>query len=559
MRRKHFLLFFIGVVFAIKSSSQNRQIDSLLSLLPTLKNNDTAFVIALSNLSSQYSATGDYETAKSTLVKAIARCEQTHNKTRKIKRFRAVLLNHMGALFNLQDNYSSALEKYQAAKLAFKEINDSLGVAASFNSIGTIYRDQGQYEKSLEFYFKALQIMASAGKKKSASTIMGNIGVIYWYQGNYSKALEIQYKALKIRDSIGAKKEIGDSHLNLGLIYWHQFQYAEARKHFNTALKIYNEFQNKEGISLCYNNLGILSMEEGAKSKDLTLKKNLYEKSLEYYFKSLKIKEELNDRSGIATEFNNMGNTYFSQALIEKDEKLRKSLYLLTKKNHLKAIRIRRQISDKEGVASSLMNLGALDIKLKKFADAGKNLYAALEICKEVGSKSSLRDTYALLQELDSSLGNGRLAYDHFKLFVAYKDSLVNEDNTKTLVSSNLNYEFDKKQQAAKLEQEKKDALAKKEKEKQNIIILSVSVSLILILLLAILVFRNLLKKRAQNRIITQQKELVETQKIILEEKQKEILDSIRYAKRIQVALMPAETLIEKQLKKLQELNPKQN
>ena len=43
----------------------------------------------------------------------------------------------------------------------------------------------------------------------------------------------------------------------------------------------------------------------------------------------------------------------------------------------------------------------------------------------------------------------------------------------------------------------------------------------------------------------------VETQKQKVEEKQKEILDSIQYAKRIQVSLLPTEKYIDKTLKRL--------
>ena len=47
------------------------------------------------------------------------------------------------------------------------------------------------------------------------------------------------------------------------------------------------------------------------------------------------------------------------------------------------------------------------------------------------------------------------------------------------------------------------------------------------------------------------QKKQIQKQKLLVEEKQKEILDSIQYAKRIQQSLLPTEKYIEKSLKKL--------
>ena len=54
-----------------------------------------------------------------------------------------------------------------------------------------------------------------------------------------------------------------------------------------------------------------------------------------------------------------------------------------------------------------------------------------------------------------------------------------------------------------------------------------------------------------QKEIIESQKSQVESQKKIVEEKQMEILDSIRYAKRIQQAQLPSEKFISKILKKI--------
>jgi hypothetical protein len=53
------------------------------------------------------------------------------------------------------------------------------------------------------------------------------------------------------------------------------------------------------------------------------------------------------------------------------------------------------------------------------------------------------------------------------------------------------------------------------------------------------------------NKIITAQKMEVEQQKGLIEEKQKEIVDSINYARRIQRSILPTEKYIERNLKKL--------
>ncbi|MDO9001740.1 MAG: hypothetical protein Q7W45_18380, partial [Bacteroidota bacterium] len=68
-----------------------------------------------------------------------------------------------------------------------------------------------------------------------------------------------------------------------------------------------------------------------------------------------------------------------------------------------------------------------------------------------------------------------------------------------------------------------------------------------LVLILALFILRGYKQKQKANAIIITQKRLVD-------EKQKEILDSIHYAKRIQTALLPSEKYIEKSLQKLNKI-----
>ena len=102
-----------------------------------------------------------------------------------------------------------------------------------------------------------------------------------------------------------------------------------------------------------------------------------------------------------------------------------------------------------------------------------------------------------------------------------------------------MNFNFEKKEAALKAEQEKKDAVSR-------IVIYSVSGGFLVVLLLAVFIFRGYKQKKRANHIITEQK-------LIVEEKQKEIIDSINYAKRIQQSLLPTEKYIAKNLERLRE------
>ncbi len=80
------------------------------------------------------------------------------------------------------------------------------------------------------------------------------------------------------------------------------------------------------------------------------------------------------------------------------------------------------------------------------------------------------------------------------------------------------------------------------EKKKQRIILFSVFGVLCLLAILAIVIFRNLRESKKTNKIIEQQKHLVE-------EKHKEITDSINYAERIQRSFLATKELLDENLK----------
>jgi serine phosphatase RsbU (regulator of sigma subunit) len=73
---------------------------------------------------------------------------------------------------------------------------------------------------------------------------------------------------------------------------------------------------------------------------------------------------------------------------------------------------------------------------------------------------------------------------------------------------------------------------------KQESVITIIAVLSALGVILLLFSFRSNNQRRKANKLLSQQKALVEKQKQLVDEKQKEILDSINYAKRIQTALM---------------------
>jgi len=88
-------------------------------------------------------------------------------------------------------------------------------------------------------------------------------------------------------------------------------------------------------------------------------------------------------------------------------------------------------------------------------------------------------------------------------------------------LQSELKFDYEKKEQATKLEQEKKDAIALEEQEKQKVIRNSFMGGFALLMLLSLVIFRIYLNKKNANELISLQTQEIQQHKHNIEEKQK--------------------------------------
>jgi serine phosphatase RsbU (regulator of sigma subunit) len=126
------------------------------------------------------------------------------------------------------------------------------------------------------------------------------------------------------------------------------------------------------------------------------------------------------------------------------------------------------------------------------------------------------------------------------------------EEKSKELETVGYNIEHQKKRLGELNERMKKQRgqllLSETEIGKQRIVIVIIAGLTFGVLILLLVALRVNNKRRKANRLLEQQKAQIELQKQLVETKQKEILDSIFYAKRIQTALMANEAVMKDHL-----------
>lgn len=475
------------------------------------------------------------------------------------------------------------LEYATEGLLLSQKLNFKKGTASLYFLIGKFYLVKGDYSQTLDYYHKALVLYQELYNKKQTAICLMRIGGTYTMQGNYQLSLEYMQSALKINEEIGNQEEQANCMMNIGTAYLYMSNHQLALNYFYKALKLYEASKNYENMALCIGNIGTVYSYQ-----------NDYKKALEYYFKALKIARITGNKDRQIQNLINIGSAYdqqnnFSTALenyfkakelIEETQDQNSLIVLYTNigriytnqnntaeafKYYNKALAIIEKSGDLNNKAVCFSNIAELYYKKGNFREAEKYIKNAIAIADSIGSLDNLTIYEQFISKVYDTTGQYKQALLHYKTAKALQDTLYSQENKKELVKKELTYEFDKKEAVLKAENEKQQAIA----AQKNIIIWLVTAGLLLVFIFAILAFRSLRITRKQKYIIelqrnevSKQKEIADSQRIIAEElravaekqkevvqeKQKEIVDSITYAKRIQTALLTSDNYIREHL-----------
>ena len=408
----------------------------------------------------------------------------------------SISLNNIGYFSQIHGEMLKALDYFNKSLKYKLLLNDEKGIASAYNNIGFIYKQTGDITKGLEYFHKSLKIFERINDKYGMALNLNNIGGIYLILGDQQKALMFYNKSLKYREEIGDNIGIALSLNNIGTFYLNQNDNLKALPYFEKALS-FSEIENdNEEVAFSLNNIGAIYYKKGD-----------YLKALDYYQRSFKKQEEINE---------------------------------------------------KEGIASSLISISSVMYKLKKVEDAISYAKKSLELAKEMGLPESIRNATKLLKEIYRKESNYKTALEMYELEILMSDSINNEGTRKAAIKKQFQYEYEKQAAADSVkhaeEQKVKNALlvaqsaSLKQEKTQRYALYG---GLLLVIGFSVFVFNRFRVTQKQKKVIEEQKVLVDAAYEQLHEKNKEVMDSITYARRIQRALITPEIYIDRALNKL--------
>lgn len=468
---------------------------------------------------------------------SLAKIEGTFAEEKGLKKYQAKAINAEGVAFLIQGKYDDALQSFNSAKKFYEELNDKKGIATSLNNIGLVYNNKGELENAMDYYLESLKIREEISDKKGAATSIHTIGNIYHSQGDFGNALKNYIKSLKIKEEIGDKKGMANTLNNLGLLYKEIKETKKALEYHQRSLKIREEIKDSYGIAVSLNNIA-----------EIYFFNSNYNTALDLSSRALKLQTIIGDKEGAGISFTLLGNIRREQGEYEN-----------ALDNYLTSLKIREEIGDNAGIANAQNNIARnyfLQKEYKKAIEFGKK---ALETAEFVGLSTEIRDASNTLYLSYKALDKNSDALLMHELYLKMKDSTESAQVKRELATqeSKLNYEkqafadslaFAKQKEMRELEY---NAQIERERNRQYVLY----GSLIFLLLLGALGYKSYLVKKKDNELLSKQKleiteknerlELANTeinnQKTEIEHKNKDIVDSINYAKRLQTAILPSD------------------
>jgi tetratricopeptide (TPR) repeat protein len=449
----------------------------------------------------------------------------------------------VNALNEIGQEYLKKGEFYLADSISDKSLQlarrleFSDGVARALNNKGKSTYNLGKLNEALDHFNSAISICGQTGNTGDLAVIFTNLGLVYIDIGRYPDGLDCYLKAITIYEKAGNKKAYAQCLGNIGLVYKNQEDYPKALEYYFKAVKMNLELDNEKANAGPYHNIGNIYKVNGDHQKDSSEKNRLYELSHAYYLKARKLNEDSGKKNWLA-------NNYGALSLLYKNQNQFDSAVFYSEK----ALQLHTVIGDRRGMISDYNFLGLIDLDLGKLKEAETFTRKGLELAEETRFMNYLQTLNFQLGEIYRARKDYKNALHYYRIYKTYRDSLFTESKNDEVTRHEMGYEFAKKQDALKAEQEKREALQAAEKKKRETTIWIISGIVALVLACSFFILRSLRLARRQKEIIEIKTREAEMQKNLIAEKNKDILDSIYYAKRIQQSLMPNEKYIYRKL-----------
>ncbi|MCX7651820.1 MAG: tetratricopeptide repeat protein [Bacteroidia bacterium] len=409
---------------------------------------------------------------------------------------------------------------------AEKELSsDSLTWAELLNWIASDgFYAKGAYARAKDLFQVALNIAQRKGASSLSVRILLNLANIYNAQALYPQAMEHLLEARRICENNGDSTLLPMVLNNLGEIYFNQENWQKASEMFSMAAEYANLAPDTRFPFKVASNLAVVQIKLG----NLDAARNLLRESLI-------LAEEAEDWNSAAKACINTARLAFEQSNLSESKKFLQMAFQYARKGR-----------DPYTLAYVYMTEGQLAVSGNQFREAVQAYEEARAILEPLEAYSELAEVYEKLILVYGKLGLYEKGYKYIQPLIQAIHRLSNEENARAMTRMELNYLYQKERQEQERILEAEKLRAEKARQITWVIIISALVLIAAAAGFSLVLYRKNQREREinaelakRNQLIEDQKTLLEEQKAELEKAKQEIDESIQYAKRIQLAILP--------------------
>lgn len=413
----------------------------------------------------------------------------------------------------------SKVEGLASSVVSLKDFNKMqlrhLAIIDSFSNIDD-YRPEFYYLDTLIHKTQKLK------EEKLESIVWMSKGNFFLRTGNNFSSIESFRKSITILEKINFNSGLCNAYTNMGNTYFYMNDYEKALMYYKTAIsyckKITDPKSNVEGkLANLYNNLG-----------SVYCSKNDYVYGKTYFSMAEAIWKKAKDSLSLAYVFNNYAQIFGESKQYDSAE-----VY------YTRAFNIKMKHGDLVDKSDAYKNLASLYIQIKQPEKALAYVTKAVTFLDTNSYSRQLIHCYSILNRIYHDKKDYKNELKYYKLYSAANDSASSKQKISNITKLEMQFEFSKIHLADSIKSLEEIKLKDLKISAKN----TQSYFLIFILILTIVALS----------LIYSRFKLTKKQKLIIEEKNKEITDSITYAKKIQNSILPNESYISRELKRLNE------
>ncbi|MEO0403402.1 MAG: tetratricopeptide repeat protein [Bacteroidota bacterium] len=401
-----------------------------------------------------------------------------------------------GESFYLSGQLDSCKRYYLIAQDYALQAKDTNEMAHIDVSLGSLSMDQGDFKNAGIYLDKALAAREILGDTSQATYVLIKQGWMYFTMEDLVLATQKFQKAYDYAVQTNHLSNQGNTLMGLATITKKQGNLKQAESYYKECIEILNQTEDQFGVPAVGVNYGLLLKDMGKADEAIPL----FEKSLATY-------QEYGYEEGKLSCLVNMGICY---------NRLGEWSTALT---HLsKAEPIARNIKENEAFSDVANEQAKAHLNLGNIAIAKNKSTQAVEYAKIGPFPEKLREALKTKSEVFKTAGQDAIALADYEEYTFWKDSLLNETKSKKLLE--LEAAFDSERQEFQIQQlESEKALSEKQKEVDDNRRLFLIIGLITVIILsAIIINREVNRRRKSDALRQSESKLAETEKARLQE-----------------------------------------